>query len=415
MSLTDNIKRAGAWRMCMALMTGFLAAGQVMAQYHSADVNRNYVIEKSELTRLFQLANGFHVNLDNADGYDIGPGSTTGTRHSSDFNVQDWKLDKETELLRAIQLYNAGGYVPSAGTVDGFAPSPMTYLVIDLESLTVERLADVPAGGWTDAHKTTKLVLRRIPAGQFTMGAPSAELFRESNETQHAVTISADFFIGVFEVTQRQWELVMGTKPGYFTNAAAYATRPVEKVSYTMIRGNAAGVNATSFMGTLRAKLAGVTDLEFDLPTEAQWEYACRAGTTTSLNSGKEVTNNPSGACPNLAEVARYMYTGGYVNGKAAGATADADEGTAKVGSLPPNAWGLYDMHGNVAEWCLDYLGTYPATSVDPKGATSGSNRVLRGGSWFQNAKKARSAARDGLSANTAQIYSGLRVCAPMP
>ena len=282
--------------------------------------------------------------------------------------------------------------------------APGLYMVIDLSGGTtaanypVAYLDSAPAGGWTDEHKTTKLVMRKIPAGTFTMGSPEDELGRQSGETQHTVTLTRDFYIGVFEMTQRQWELVMGNRPSYFNNADYYQTRPVEQVSYYDIRENPANsddpavdwpnnsaVNATSFMGRLRAK----TGLEtFDLPTESQWEYACRAGTTTALNSGKNLTGRAS--CSNTAEVARYRYNGGSSYSPDCAPSA----GTALTGSYLANAWGLYDMHGNAWEWCLDwYVGNLgAAAATDPRGAASGSYRTGRGGSWVGYAEHSRSA-----------------------
>ncbi len=311
----------------------------------------------------------------------VGPGVPVGTGRQI---VWDGGTDQDGQNLSGLRVWvNA-----SAG--DG--GNGGDYLVVDLsggtgaQSYPVSYLSAVPAGGWTDEHKTTKLVLRRIPAGTFTMGSPEDELGRQSSETQHQVTLTQDFYIGVFEVTQRQWELVMGNRPSYFNNATYYQTRPVEQVSYYEIRENPANsddpavdwpansaVNATAFMGRLRVK----TGLEsFDLPTESQWEYACRAGTTTALNSGKNLTVFN---CPNMSEVGRYWYNGGssYSQG------CEPSAATALAGSYLPNAWGLYDMHGNVIEWCLDWYGTYPGSVHDPFGAASGSARVLRGGSWF--------------------------------
>ena len=277
----------------------------------------------------------------------------------------------------------------------------------------------VPAGGWTDEYKTTKLVLRRIPAGTFIRGSPTNELGRNSDEPQHSVTLTKDFYIGVFEVTQKQWEQLMGNWPSYFYNSAHRETRPVEKVSYNDIRENPnnsddpavywpsnSTVNSNSFIGKLRAK----TGQAFDLPTESQWEYACRAGTTTALNSGYNLTS--TSADVRMAEVGRYWFNGGseFV------LIVDTNGGTAKVGSYLPNAWGLYDMHGNVWEWCLDWYGTYPGTVSDPPGAASGSSRVTRGGHGGDNASGCRSARRsDYFSQSTRGEANGFRISRTLP
>jgi formylglycine-generating enzyme required for sulfatase activity len=274
------------------------------------------------------------------------------------------------------------------------------YLVVDLSggpdagSYPVTFLSDAPAGGWTDVYKTTKLVMRKIPSGTFTMGSPAEEVGREFDEKPHTVTLTKWFYIGVFEVTQRQWELVMGNRLSYFSNSSHYASRPVERVGNIAIRGEftlslwpvSSEVDAASFMGKLRAKTGMAA---FDLPTEAQWEYACRAGNATALNSGKNLTSTYQDA--KMAKVGRYWHNGGsnYTeNGSTSG-------GTAKVGSYLPNTWGLYDMHGNVFEWCLDwYRPSYPRGASDPRGAVSGSYRVRRGGSWRIDAGYCRSAFR---------------------
>ena len=284
------------------------------------------------------------------------------------------------------------------------------YLVVDLSgginaaSYPVTYLGDVPAGGWTDEYKTTKLVLRRVPAGTFTMGSPVGELGHSTYETQHQVTLTKDFYIGVFEVTQKQWQLVTGTTPSYYKGD----TRPVEGVSYNDIRGTVNGaawptngqVDAGSFLGKLRARTA----ITLDLPTEAQWEYACRAGTSTALNSGNNLTNAISDA--SVSEVGRYYYNqsdgkGGYSQ-------------HTKVGSYKVNAWGLYDMHGNVMEWCLDWMvwSSLTGNATDPKGATSGINRVSR--SWFYNgsARRCRSADRGCEDPGLRGSGHGLRVLA---
>lgn len=230
------------------------------------------------------------------------------------------------------------------------------YLVIDLTGGTtagaysVTGLLEPPAGGWTNEYKTNKLVLRRIEAGSFKMNG------------SYDVTISKPFYMGVFEVTQKQYTLVMGSNPSSYKGD----TRPVESVSWNTIRGNSSTYNwpnvktvdANSFMGKIRAK----TGLSLDLPTEAQWEYACRAGTTSDYNNG-------GSSEADLKKLGRYYHNGG------------SSSKHATVGSYQANAWGLYDMHGNVLEWCLDWYDNL-SSSTDPVGPASGFYRCLRGGHW---------------------------------
>ena len=283
------------------------------------------------------------------------------------------------------------------------------YLVVNLNTGAVTSSSTGPDLS-DDACRTTELWLRRIPKGSFIMGSPEDEVGRDSDETQHQVTLTEDFYIGVFEITQKQYSLIYGSNPS--TNKGD--TRPVEYVSYNTIRGTVStagagwpayghAVDSGSFLGKLRAK----TGKTFDLPTEAQWEYACRAGTTTALNTGKNLTSTDRDSA--MDEAGRYGYNqndgkGGYSSSHT------------KVGSYLPNAWGLYDMHGNVWEWCLDWykfdLGSSAVT--DPKGLKSDSTRVLRGGSWssYADAQDCRSASRNSDSAAFYNYgsYSGFRV-----
>ena len=289
--------------------------------------------------------------------------------------------------------FNSTAFTVKMTALTGGAP----YMVVDLsggvdaQSYPVSYLSSVPAGGWTDEYKTTKLVLRLIPPGTFMMGSPSDE-WRYSfvQEPLHHVTLTKPYYIGVFELTQKQWQLVMGDTPSSYKGDA----RPVEWVSYDTIRGSVNGaawpthnqVDANSFMGRLRSKV----NMLFDLPTEAQWEYACRAGTATSLNSGKNLTSMDT--CVNMAEVGRYYRNTGDGKGGYSQHT--------KVGSYLENAWGLYDMHGNVAEWCLDWYQQYIGweAQVNPNGIGNGTARVLRGGNYadagFGWAYECRSSAR---------------------
>ena len=290
-------------------------------------------------------------------------------------------------------------------------PITSTYRVVDLSagadasSYPVSALDAIP-DPVPDLYKTTHLLLRRIPAGTFTMGSPPDELGRvDGREQQHEVTLTADVYVGVFEVTQRQWELVMVYRPAYFSSGS-WELRPVEQVSYNDIRGSSAGANwpadngvdASSFLGKLRAR----TSYAFDLPTEAQWEYACRAGTTSALNNETELTQTSCGFDANLDEVAWYC--------------GNDSSTTEHVGQKRANGWGLYDMHGNVWEWCLDWwVENHAATAVsDPVGAASGSARVIRGGSWVNIARGCRSAIRYRDGPGDRNWFIGLRLALPV-
>ena len=286
---------------------------------------------------------------------------------------------------------------------------------------TYGRFTNVWFGVTNDSvYATDKLVLRRISAGTFGMG---------DNATL-STTLTKEFYAGVFEVTQRQWELIMGTNPSRFKNSTYYATRPVEYVSYDDIRGatnsvpavnwpltDRTVVTANSFLGKLRAK-TGLTD--FDLPTEAQSVCACRAGTTTVFNDGN-ATANVSGANAGtnawLDALGRYAFNGGLL---ADGVTAPASDcgptnGTAVVGSYRANAWGLYDMQGNVGELCLDWHASSLTCGSDPSGAVSGSRRVKLAGGAADPASWCRATTRFSAAPPDKGWSLGLRLVRTLP
>jgi formylglycine-generating enzyme required for sulfatase activity len=194
-----------------------------------------------------------------------------------------------------------------------------------------------------------------IQPGTFMMGSPSNESERDSDERQHKVTLTKGFYMGATEVTQAQWKAVMGNNPSYFKGD----NRPVEQVSWN---------DCKEFIRKLNRQEG--TD-KYRLPTEAQWEYACRAGSKKRFCFGDSDSR-----------LGDYVW---YSN--------NSSSKTHSVAQKKPNAWGLYDMHGNIWEWCQDGFGKYPLSHVtDPEGP---SNRVLRGGSWNNNARNIRSANRN--------------------
>jgi formylglycine-generating enzyme required for sulfatase activity len=228
-----------------------------------------------------------------------------------------------------------------------------------------------------------KLVL--IPKGTFMMGSPIEEEGADNDEEQHQVTIGKDYYLGVTEVTQGQYEKVMGTNPSYFqkrvirkSDSSMY---PVEQVSWE---------DAVEFCKKLsdlpEEKKAGRV---YRLPTEAEWEYACRAGSKAAYSFGA-----------NSKTLGDYAWFGENSGGQ-----------IHPVGEKKANAWGLYDMHGNVWEWCSDWYGVYPKGSVsDPSGPSEGSSRVFRGGSWGREAAYCRSASRLWIGPSYRFYYIGFRV-----
>ena len=235
-----------------------------------------------------------------------------------------------------------------------------------------------------------------IPPGTFLMGSPTEEKHRNPIEIPHKVTLTKGFYMGVHPVTQDQWLKVMGGKnPSGFDkekmsdkeklSAAEKLLLPVESVSWN---------DCQEFI----RKLQEMDMKPYRLPTEAEWEYACRAGTTTPFHFGETIS-------PDQAN-----YDGDFVYGD--GKKGPRRQRTTPVGSFPANAFGLHDMHGNVYQWCQDWYGDYPPRDVtDPKGPEKGLARVLRGGSWKSNPLSCRSAERLRYEPGTRFHLYGFRVC----
>jgi sulfatase modifying factor 1 len=204
-----------------------------------------------------------------------------------------------------------------------------------------------------------------IPPGSFVMGSPKEEKERSDNETQHKVTLTRGFYMGVYTVTQEQWKEIMGNNPSQFKGEK---NLPVEMVSWD---------DCQEFIKKMRKK----DKKPYRLPSEAEWEFCCRAGTTTPFHFGETISTDQ----------ANYFGEAVYGNGK----KGIYRKKTTPVGSFPANAWGLHDMHGNVLQWCQDMYGDYPQKDVvDPTGPEKGEVPVLRGGSWNLYPDGCRSAYR---------------------
>ena len=236
---------------------------------------------------------------------------------------------------------------------------------------------ELPSGG----SELVTQRLRWIEPGVFLMGSPESEAGRYENEgPQHEVTISHGFWLFDTPCTQALWETVMdGENPSSFKSP----DRPVERVSWDDVQ---------QFLKRINALVPG---LELVLPTEAQWEYACRAGTTTPFSFGGNITPE------------QVNYNGNYPY-------SDGERGvyrqkTVPVASLPANPWGLYEMHGNVWEWCADGHRTYTADGVTDPVGLAGLYRVLRGGAWYDDARLVRCAYRFALDPGSRDFSFGFR------
>jgi formylglycine-generating enzyme required for sulfatase activity len=221
-----------------------------------------------------------------------------------------------------------------------------------------------------------------LPPGSFTMGSPGSEKGRGDDEIPRKITFAKGLYVGVHTVTQEQWQAVMGDNPSHFKGAK---NLPVEQVSWH---------DCAAFC----KKLSGKDKKPYRLPTEAEWEYACRASTTTPYHFGATLDS------------AQANYNGNFIYGN--GKPGVYREKTTPVGSFPANAWGLHDMHGNVWQWCSDWHGGYARNDLtDPQGPKTGKNRMQRGGSWGSHPIFCRAANRNFIAPDQRTEYAGFRVC----
>jgi len=271
--------------------------------------------------------------------------------------------------------------VPPWATLLEAAPDPAVVTDATLRAaITATGLA------WRVKDTATQIEMMLIPPGTFNMGCSASQSYGcSSNENPvHQVTLTNAFYLGRYEVTQAQWQARMGNNPSYFQSAstevplAQVPQRPVERVSWTTIQGF-------------------LTNTSMRLPTEAEWEYACRAGTTTAFHgyTGQLSGTNADSLLGNIA------WFGSNSNGQ-----------TRPVGGKRGNGFGLYDMSGNVWEWVNDWYGNYSAgAQTNPQGPLSGSNRVLRGGCWLDNSVNCRASTRSfSVPGNGSSVVIGFRV-----
>jgi len=257
----------------------------------------------------------------------------------------------------------------------------------------VSATEDIRAPIITAVDRWTGMTLVEIPPGRFTMGSAASEAGRNDDESLHDVEITRPFLMGQYEVTQQEWRTVMGTSPSRFKDCGARC--PVENVSFFDVQQFLTKLSARAALATSAAPL------RYRLPTEAEWEYACRAHTTGPFSTGENLTTAQ-----------------GNYNGKQPYGTFPAGDFRQKptpVGLFPPNPWGLADMHGNVWEWTSDRYGPYgetAAANIDPHGPSSGETRVIRGGSWYFDANSARCALRYTHAAQDRGFSLGFRVAA---
>jgi formylglycine-generating enzyme required for sulfatase activity len=223
---------------------------------------------------------------------------------------------------------------------------------------------------------------RWIEPGTFWMGSPESEPGRSNNEARHQVTLTKGYWLGDTACTQALWKIVMGSNPSGFQDDV---NNPVEKVSWN---------DTQEFLKMLNSE---IFNLQARLPTEAEWEYACRASNIAPFSFGENITS----------EQANYCGTNPYWTGE----KGVYRQKTVPVKSLPANPWGLYEIHGNVWEWCQDWYGNYPQELVtDPTGLELGVGRIIRGGSWYNHGRLVRSAYRAGRNSTNRDKGIGFRL-----
>lgn len=417
-----------------------LAAGASLALPEISNVQMTQAAGGGAVTISYRLTGGpAVVTLDiETNGVSIGRrglGTPTGEANArvsdGDHRIK-WRPAKTLQPLGLASL-NA------RAVLTAWSPNRMpAYLVCDLTGGDRPRYyvdeADLPGadGVQSDVYKTEKLLLKFVRARDvaWNMGASTNEagfigwnteknvqvVGNQGGEPLRQVMLTQNYYLGVYEVTQDQYRRVTGTNPSAFADADDSARRPVENISYNLLRistGKGWPTGGHETVGDFAlAQFRARASLALDLPTEAQWEFACRAGSGSPFAGNRTISGAAATAkdecdatvVADLDGLARYAGNGTE---------------TAVVGSFAPNAWGFYDLHGNVQEWVLDFCNPWPAADglvVDPTGGTgaeafAGTTRVLKGGAYSSSARRCRSAARRFNVPNGAQPSFGFRLC----
>ena len=426
------------FRFCMNLLAALAAATSLSA---SPTVNNVRLAQSADrtFTVLYDLSDGpAVVTVD----FKIGGVSIGGGRIMADPPTGDvWKKvatgDDRSIVWRpglACAEIASGDVVAEVSAYP--TDDPPDYMVVSLAEVAADRVRFYPSAEFVPggvlgntAYRMSELLMRKIPARdvRWTMGVES-ETGQDDWENAHEVSLGANYYIGVFEVTQGQWACVVGNRSWDFSTEGLM--RPVNGVSYYETREGSSreasnpraeyplGPSDDSFMGKLRERTGNVVD--FDLPGEAQWEFACRAGHGQGYwGDGSPIRNKKTDS--NLP--GRYQYSPG-TTGRTYSPSDGPTNGVAVCGSYAPNSWGIYDMHGNVREWCLDWLstdisayeGAIVSSTNDLRFVSSGvyGARVVRGGGWYFEAGSCRSSFRaNAAQAKSYNNYFGFRIACP--
>jgi len=365
----------------------------------SRDVVVNYTLSGTNaFIRCDILTNGVSIGELNLNTFTGDYSDTTAKLISPGSRSFTWKARKDwpDHLATDVQVLLQAYYREEPEFVS------KTYLVVDLSngktatSYDYTYLDAVPSGGWTSDHKVSKLVMRRIPAGAFVMGSPATEANRVNTgvEDQHTVQITKPFYIGVFELTQGQFDRIVN-----IANLSAASYFYGEHPEWAKGDMPVCGVNFADLTSTCKIadNLSARTGLKFGYPTSAQWEYACRAGSTTSFPA--------SASCPSGFAYAENTDT--YNKVMKIGNTSASNNGKPMVvGSYECNAWGLYDMIGNMLEPTLDWWSVdFQYRGKDPTGPATGTYRDGRGGSHAHQVYQSRTTQHNAYPNTGARAY----------